>query len=54
MNRQDVQISKFLSYVLRHRPGSVGLELDENGWVDVDELLGKICQLLEVEMISVK
>ena len=39
MNRQDVQISKFLSYVLRHRPDSVGLELDENGWVDVDELL---------------
>jgi len=24
--------SKFLSYVLRHAPGSIGLALDENGW----------------------
>jgi putative RNA 2'-phosphotransferase len=31
--------SRFLSYVLRHRPETVGLELDEGGWVRVDELL---------------
>jgi putative RNA 2'-phosphotransferase len=31
--------SKKLSYVLRHRPDSVGLVLDAAGWVDVDELL---------------
>ena len=31
--------SKRLSYVLRHRPDSVGLSLDAAGWVDVDELL---------------
>ncbi len=36
----DIQTSKFLSYVLRHRPDSIGITLDENGWVDVDELLG--------------
>ncbi|MEN6494028.1 MAG: RNA 2'-phosphotransferase [Thermoguttaceae bacterium] len=39
MNPQQVQLSKFLSYVLRHRPDSVGLSLDEAGWVSVDELL---------------
>ena len=35
----DVQTSKFLSYVLRHRPDSIGITLDENGWVEIDELL---------------
>jgi putative RNA 2'-phosphotransferase len=34
-----VRVSKRLSYVLRHRPESVGLTLDEAGWVPVDELL---------------
>lgn len=34
-----VRISKFLSYVLRHEPGSIGLELDPGGWADVDSLL---------------
>ncbi|TFV90216.1 RNA 2'-phosphotransferase [Blastococcus sp. CT_GayMR20] len=32
-------MSKRLSYVLRHQPGSVGLVLDDAGWVDVDALL---------------
>ena len=31
--------SKLLSYVLRHRPDEVGIELDEAGWADVDELI---------------
>jgi len=37
--RRQRQISKFLSYVLRHNPGSIGIELDEGGWVSVSELL---------------
>jgi putative RNA 2'-phosphotransferase len=32
-------LSRRLSYVLRHAPGSIGLSLDDAGWVDVDELL---------------
>ena len=35
----DVKTSKFLSYVLRHRPDSIGITLDENGWADIGELL---------------
>jgi putative RNA 2'-phosphotransferase len=35
------EISKFLSYVLRHAPESIGLNLDANGWADVGELLTK-------------
>jgi putative RNA 2'-phosphotransferase len=33
--------SKFLSYVLRHAPDSIGLALDAGGWADVAELLAK-------------
>jgi putative RNA 2'-phosphotransferase len=34
-----VVASKLLSYVLRHRPDSVGLALDAHGWADVGDLL---------------
>ncbi|PJJ10290.1 putative RNA 2'-phosphotransferase [Flavobacterium sp. 1] len=34
-------ISKFLSFVLRHSPETIGLELDENGWADVEDLISK-------------
>ncbi|HEY5835243.1 RNA 2'-phosphotransferase [Streptomyces sp.] len=37
--KRAVKVSKFLAMVLRHRPESVGMVLDEGGWVDVDELL---------------
>jgi putative RNA 2'-phosphotransferase len=37
-----VRVSKRLSCVLRHRPDSVGLELDDSGWVDVDRLLAAL------------
>jgi putative RNA 2'-phosphotransferase len=33
------KISKFLSLILRHKPQTIGLTLDENGWANVDELL---------------
>jgi putative RNA 2'-phosphotransferase len=33
------EISKRLSYVLRHRPDSIGIVLDEAGWTDVGQLL---------------
>lgn len=33
--------SKFLSYVLRHAPESIGLKLDGQGWADVSDLLEK-------------
>lgn len=35
------ELSRFLSYVLRHKPESIGLELDENGWVSVSDLIEK-------------
>lgn len=31
--------SNFLSFVLRHKPESIGITLDKNGWVEVSVLL---------------
>ena len=33
--KELTKISKTLSFVLRHRPDRIGIELDSNGWVDV-------------------
>lgn len=37
--KRKTRISKFLSLVLRHKPETIGLVLDESGWVDVEKLL---------------
>lgn len=39
---KNKEISKFLSLVLRHSPQTIELNLDANGWADVDELILKI------------
>lgn len=39
--KQIKSISKFLSLVLRHQPETIGIELDQNGWTDVETLLKK-------------
>lgn len=42
MNEKEIKsISKFLSYTLRHHPQSIDLNLNEEGWANVDELLEK-------------
>ena len=52
-------ISKFLSYVLRHKPEEINLELDNFGWADVKLLLakaekkGKSFTLKELEYVVV-
>jgi len=32
-------VSKFLSYVLRHKPEDIGLVLDSEGWAEIEKLL---------------
>lgn len=41
MDENLIPKSRFLSRVLRHRPDSIGIELDAQGWVGVQELLQK-------------
>lgn len=34
--------SKFISLILRHNPGAIGISLDEHGWADVDDLISGV------------
>jgi putative RNA 2'-phosphotransferase len=40
--KENIRISKFLSLVLRHKPETINLTLDENGWTNVETLLVKM------------
>ncbi len=33
------KLSVFLSLILRHQPQAAGINLDKNGWADVEDLL---------------
>lgn len=39
MSKQLNKISKFLSYILRHQPEAIGITLDTDGWVNIDNLI---------------
>lgn len=39
MSRTLETTSKFLSYVLRHKPETIGLALDAEGWCAIDQLI---------------
>jgi len=39
--KQLINISRFLSLMLRHQPETIGIRLDENGWTDVPVLIEK-------------
>ena len=55
MNRRLTKISKYLSFILRHDPESIGLKLDPEGWASVDALVknansnGKSITLTQVQ-----
>ncbi|MFO7914210.1 MAG: RNA 2'-phosphotransferase [Candidatus Krumholzibacteriales bacterium] len=36
---KHIRESKFISWVLRHDPGGIGLSLDCNGWAGINELI---------------
>lgn len=43
MNEKEIkETGKFMSYVLRHRPDSIGLQLTNEGWADILELIEKM------------
>ena len=39
MSKQHTEISKFLSFVLRHSPDAIGITLDLEGWTDIAALI---------------
>ncbi len=42
MINQLKHISKFMSLVLRHKPEEIGLQLDDQGWAKVEDLISKL------------
>lgn len=39
MKSDSIRISKFLSYILRHRPDAIGISLDNEGWVNIKDII---------------
>jgi putative RNA 2'-phosphotransferase len=39
---ENARLSKLLSYVLRHNPAHLEIELDNHGWTDVEILLNQL------------
>lgn len=57
MQPRLVSLSKFLSLILRHEPQRIGVTLDANGWISVEDLLsalhayGKRVTLLDLQQV---
>ncbi|MBR6164788.1 MAG: RNA 2'-phosphotransferase [Clostridia bacterium] len=41
-NADLTTISKYISFILRHKPEAAGIQCDDHGWTNVDELLAGI------------
>ena len=52
MNNRN--ISKYISLILRHKPETIGITLDEHGWADVAELIDGVSKThpLNMEMLE--
>lgn len=44
------EMSRFISLILRHKPETIGISLDEHGWANVDELLEGISKTKKIDM----
>jgi putative RNA 2'-phosphotransferase len=44
------EISKFLSFVLRHKPQEIQLNMDEQGWVLIQALIDQARRIKKVEL----
>ena len=54
MDKELIEISKFLSLILRHRPEIIDVKLDAEGWLEIDLLLRnarKIGKKLTLEQV---
>lgn len=38
----EIKLSRYLSYLLRHKPETLNLYVDKNGYVNVDELIQRV------------
>ena len=47
---KDRETSKFISLILRHKPETIGITLDEHGWANVDELIAGVSKTHPLDM----
>ena len=52
MYKNTKKISKHLSYVLRHKPEAIGLDLDDHGWAKIDDLMDKSPHKITRELLD--
>ncbi len=46
----DKNTSKFISLILRHKPETIGITLDEHGWADVSDLIAGVSKTHPLDM----
>ncbi len=46
----DKNTSKFISLILRHKPETIGITLDEHGWANVSELISGVNETHPLDM----
>lgn len=50
MANKDTDTSKFISLILRHKPETIGIALDEHGWANVEELIEGVSKTRKLDM----
>lgn len=50
MRVNEEKLSKYISFILRHKPQAAGIVLDEHGWANVDEVIAGISRTYPIDM----
>ncbi len=48
------ELGKFIALILRHKPETIGITLDEHGWANVEELLAGINKTHHIDMATLE
>lgn len=54
MTKNDTNTSKYIALILRHKPETIGITLDEHGWADVDALIEGVNKTYPLDMESLE
>lgn len=50
----DTNTSKFISLILRHKPETIGITLDEHGWANVSDLIAGVNKKYPFDMATLE
>lgn len=54
MPHTEQDTSKFISLILRHKPETIGIALDEHGWANVEELIEGVSKTHPLDMAGLE